>query len=125
MTRPGCSASLLSSEYAAGQRLLCVTQASSDCTFELPYTSTAGLNGPVAAHAFVNSVDRVASNVMKLSLELADGDWLDFRPGQYVQVEIPGSGEIRSYSPSSIAAGLPHLELLVRLLPGGAMSGWL
>lgn len=124
-TRPGCSASLLSSEYAAGQRLLCVTQVASDCTFDLPYTSIAGLNGPVSAHAFVNSVERVASNVIKLALELADGDWLDFRPGQYVQVEVPGTGEIRSYSPSSIAAKLPRLELIVRLLPGGAMSNWL
>lgn len=124
-TRPGASASLLGSEYAAGQRLLCVTQAHSNCTFELPYTSTAGLNAPVTAHAFVNGVERIASNVMRLSLELADDNWLDFRPGQYLQVEVPGTGEVRSYSPSSIAAELPHLQLLIRLLPGGAMSGWL
>lgn len=125
VTRPGSSTSLLSGEYAAGQRLLCVTQATGDCTFDLPYTSTAGLNGPVAAHAFVDSVERIASNVMKVSLELAEGDWMDFRPGQYIQVEVPGSGEVRSYSPSSIAAELPRVELLVRLLPGGVMSGWL
>lgn len=124
-TRPGSSASLLSSEYASGQRLLCVTQANSDCTFNLPYTSTAGLSGPVMAHAFVNEVEQIASNVMKLSLELADGDWLDFRPGQYLQIEVPGTGEVRSYSPASVAAALPHLELLVRLIPGGTMSTWL
>ncbi|WP_068636764.1 FAD-binding oxidoreductase [Thauera butanivorans] len=125
ITRPGASTSLLSGEYAAGQRLLCVTQANSDCIFDLPYTSTAGLNGPVAAHAFVDSIERIASNVMKVSLELAEGDWLDFRPGQYVQIEVPGSGEVRSYSPSNIAAELPRIELLIRLLPGGVMSDWL
>lgn len=125
VTQAGATTSLLSSEYAAGQRLLCVTRAQSDCVFELPYTSTAGQIAPVTAHAFVDGVERIASNVMKLTLELAEGDWLDFRPGQYLQVEIPGTETVRSYSPSSIAADLPRLELLVRLLPGGAMSSWL
>ncbi|MBN8284927.1 2Fe-2S iron-sulfur cluster binding domain-containing protein [Zoogloea sp.] len=125
VTQAGATTSLLSSEYAAGQRLLCVTRAQSDCVFELPYTSTAGQIAPVTAHAFVDGIERIASNVMKLTLELAEGDWLDFRPGQYLQVEIPGAETVRSYSPSSIAADLPRLELLVRLLPGGAMSSWL
>ena len=125
VTQAGATTSLLSSEYAAGQRLLCVTRAQSDCVFELPYTSTAGQIAPVTAHAFVDGIERIASNVMKLTLELAEGDWLDFRPGQYLQVEIPGTETVRSYSPSSIAADLPRLELLVRLLPGGAMSSWL
>lgn len=125
VTQAGATTSLLSGEYAAGQRLLCVTRAQSDCVFELPYTSTAGQIAPVTAHAFVDGIERIASNVMKLTLELAEGDWLDFRPGQYLQVEIPGTETVRSYSPSSIAADLPRLELLVRLLPGGAMSSWL
>ncbi|HRH73518.1 FAD-binding oxidoreductase [Zoogloea sp.] len=125
VTQVGATTSLLSSEYAAGQRLLCVTRAQSDCVFDLPYTSTAGQIAPVTAHAFVDGIERIASNVMKLTLELAEGDWLDFRPGQYLQVEIPGAETVRSYSPSSIAADLPRLELLVRLLPGGAMSSWL
>jgi len=125
VTQPGATASLLSSEYAAGQRLLCVTQAHTNCVFELPYTSTAGQIAPVAANAFVDGVERMASNVVKLTLELAEGDWLDFRPGQYLQVEVPDTDAVRSYSPSSIAADLPRLELLVRLLPGGAMSTWL
>lgn len=125
VTQAGATTSLLSSEYAAGQRLLCVTRAQSDCVFELPYTSTAGQIAPVTAHAFVDGIERIASNVIKLTLELAEGDWLDFRPGQYLQVEIPGTETVRSYSPSSIAADLPRLELLVRLLPGGAMSSWL
>jgi benzoate/toluate 1,2-dioxygenase reductase component len=125
VTQPGATASLLSSEYAAGQRLLCITRAQSDCVFELPYTSTAGQIAPATAHAFVDGVERIAANVIRLSLELAEGDWLDFRPGQYLQVEVPGVEALRSYSPSSIAADLPRLTLLVRLLPAGAMSSWL
>ncbi len=124
-TRPGTSASLLGSEYQAGGRLLCVTQPHADCVFELAYGSQAGADMPVEAHAFVNSVKRIAANVIKLSLELAEGEWISFQPGQYVQIEVPRVGVLRSYSPSSTAADLPRIDLLVRLQPGGAMSGWL
>ena len=61
VTQPGATASLLSSEYAAGQRLLCITRAQSDCVFELPYTSTAGQIAPATAHAFVDGVERPSS----------------------------------------------------------------
>ncbi|RJG13618.1 methane monooxygenase [Pseudomonas cavernicola] len=125
VTRPGASSTLLASEYAAGQRLLCLCQAQSDCTFELDYGSEVGSSAAREAHAFVDSIERIASNVMRLTLELAEGDWLEFRPGQFMQIEVPGYGAVRSYSPSSTAVVLPKLEFLVRLLPGGAMSGYL
>ena len=76
-------------------------------------------------HAFVDAVERIASNVVRLTLELADQQWLDFRPGQYLQVTVPGVGVLRSYSPSSTAIELPRIEMLIRLQPGGAMSNWL
>jgi benzoate/toluate 1,2-dioxygenase reductase subunit len=125
VTRPGASSTLLASEYAAGQRLLCLCQAQSDCTFELGYSSEVGSSVAKEVNAFVDSVERIASNVVRLTLELADGDWLDFRPGQFVQIEVPGFGVVRSYSPSSTLSNLPKLELLIRLLPGGAMSSYL
>lgn len=125
VTRPGASSTLLASEYAAGQRLLCLCQAQSDCTFELGYGSEVGSSAAREVHVFVDSVKRIASNVMRLTLELAEGDWLDFRPGQFMQIEVPGYGAVRSYSPSSTSVDLPKLEFLVRLLPGGAMSGYL
>ena len=124
-TRPGASSTLLASEYSAGQRLLCLCQAQSDCTFDVAYSSEVGSATAQQVHVFVNAVERIASNVMRLTLELADGDWLEFRPGQFMQIEVPGYGVVRSYSPSSTAAQLPKLEFLVRLLPGGAMSGYL
>ncbi|EJM53228.1 flavodoxin reductase family protein [Pseudomonas sp. GM49] len=124
-TRPGASSTLLASEYSAGQRLLCLCQAQSDCTFDVAYSSEVGSSTAQQVHVFVNAVERIASNVMRLTLELADGDWLEFRPGQFMQIEVPGYGVVRSYSPSSTAAQLPTLEFLVRLLPGGAMSSYL
>ncbi|MGY1917509.1 FAD-binding oxidoreductase [Pseudomonas tolaasii] len=123
--RPGASSTLLASEYAAGQRLLCLCQAQSDCTFDLDYGSEVGSSVAREVHAFVDSVERIASNVVRLTLELAEGEWLDFRPGQFMQIQVPGFGVLRSYSPASTVADLPKLVLLIRLLPGGAMSSYL
>ena len=116
---------LLDSEYREGQRLLCLTEPLSACVFELQYPTENGLSEAVEAHAFVDSIERIAPDVVRLSLELAEGQWLDFRPGQYVQVAVPGAGVVRSYSPASTPADLPAIEFLIRLQPGGAMSTYL
>jgi benzoate/toluate 1,2-dioxygenase reductase subunit len=123
--RAGASSTLLRSEFEAGERLLCLTHAESDCTFDLSYASDAGAASAVKAHAFIDDIERLAPNVVRLTLELADGDWLDFKPGQFLQVRVPGVGVTRSYSPASTPAELPKLELIVRLLADGAMSTWL
>lgn len=125
VARPGSSSTLLASEFQAGQRLLCVTQARGDCTFDLSYGSEDGGVVPTEVHAFVNAIEPIASNVVKLSLELAEDSWLNFKPGQFVQVEVPGVGALRSYSPVSTEADLPRLDLLIRLLPTGVMTSWL
>jgi benzoate/toluate 1,2-dioxygenase reductase component len=123
--RAGVSSTLLRGELEAGNRLLCLTEPQSDCVFELPYDSDAGQGSTRKAHAFVNSIVQLAPDVVRLSLELAEGEWMDFRPGQFVQVTLPGGWAVRSYSPATTPADLPRLDLLIRLLPGGAMSTWL
>lgn len=123
--RPGGGSALLASEKAEGYRLLCVTEPKGECRFQLGYDSQAGTARPVEAQAFVNAVDRVASDVVRLELELAEGFWLDFKPGQFIQVKVPGTEDLRSYSMSSTPADLPKIELLIRILPGGVMSDWL
>lgn len=123
--QPGACSSLTPSEKEHGQRLLCITQARSDCRFSLAYDSKAGSARPTEASAFVNAVERIASDVVRLELELAEGNWMDFQPGQFVQVKVPGTDATRSYSMASTAADLPRIELMIRLLPGGVMSQWL
>jgi benzoate/toluate 1,2-dioxygenase reductase subunit len=123
--RAGAASSLTKTEREEGLRLLCLTEATGDCRFTIDYDSTAGANGPVKVQAFVDAIDRVASDVVRLRLELAEGDWMDFRPGQFIQFRVPGTDEVRSYSMASAPDELPALEFLVRLLPSGAMSDWL
>jgi benzoate/toluate 1,2-dioxygenase reductase component len=123
--RAGQASVLLASEAASGMRLLCCTEARSQCSFALDYDSKASGGGPRKASAFVDSVERIASDAVRLVLELAEGDWINFRPGQFVQVKVPGTDKCRSYSIASTPDDLPRIELLIRLLPGGLMSRWL
>ena len=116
---------LTADEIAGGQRLLCRTELAGDARFELSYESSLTGGGPRRARAFVDAVERIAADTLCLKLELAEGDWLDFRPGQYVQIEVPGTDVRRSYSIASSPSQLPRIELLVRLIPGGVMSEWL
>lgn len=122
---PGASSSLMPSEREQGLHLLCVTRPKAACRFSLAYDSTAGAGQPVTVQCFVNKVERIASDAMRLELELAEGAWLNFRPGQFAQIRVPGTDVVRSYSMASTPADLPRLEFLIRLLPGGVMSNWL
>lgn len=127
-TRPHTAghSALLRSEHEAGMRLLCQTEAVGDCRFELAYDSSAGAVRATKAKAFVDAIERVAANAVRLRLELAADNWVDFCPGQFFQISVPGTdGAVRSYSPASTAADLPKMEFLIRLLPGGVMSQWL
>lgn len=123
--RSDVAASLLASEREEGLRLTCVCDAASDCTIEFDYESKAGLVRPEKVSAFVDTVAWLADDVVKLELELAEGDWMDFKPGQFVQLTVPGTSAERRYSIASTPQELPRLELLVRVLPEGVMSDYL
>ncbi|MNX99313.1 Anthranilate 1,2-dioxygenase electron transfer component [compost metagenome] len=47
---------------------------------------------------------------------------LDYLPGQYARIKIPGTEEWRSYSFANLPTAENQLQFLVRLLPKGVMS---
>lgn len=55
----------------------------------------------------------------------AAGRQLDFLPGQYARLQVPGSDCRRAYSFANRPNPQNHLQFLIRLLPGGAMSDYL
>lgn len=80
-----------------------------------------GAEAPPAIDATVESLEHVAPDVARILLRPATE--LRFRPGQYLDVLHP-SGASRSYSIASLpSAGV--LELHVRRVPDGLVSGWL
>ncbi|WP_339832496.1 2Fe-2S iron-sulfur cluster-binding protein [uncultured Parvibaculum sp.] len=114
------------SERAEGRILACQTRVRSDCVVEFEYPFDGNAARIVAGEAVVTRVERLAPETMLLALDIsglpaAPG----FRPGQFAQLEVPGSGVWRSYSFAHADDGRGEVEFLIRLLPEGAMSDWL
>jgi benzoate/toluate 1,2-dioxygenase reductase subunit len=112
-------------EQAKGGVLTCRMQARSDCVVALPYPASAirmAAQKPVTVR--VRSVETVAVNVRRLIVSQSVGTPLRFLPGQYVNIAIPGTGFMRSYSFAN-APGERDYEFYVRRLPTGLMSEWI
>ncbi|GIR69675.1 MAG: hypothetical protein CM15mP74_09260 [Halieaceae bacterium] len=94
LTGSGRATSLMPAERDEGKMLCCVSEATADGALHFDYSSQE--TGPSEVQAFVDSVEWIASDAVKLTVELAEGHWLDFRAGQYVEVTIPGSSEVEA-----------------------------
>ena len=114
-------------DAAAGYVLACQMRPTSDCVVRIPATSSACKTGVHSVKGTIAEVTALSPSSFRFSVALdgADGpDALDFLPGQYVNVTVPGTQQTRSYSFSS-APGAPLASFVVRNVPGGLMSGYL
>lgn len=111
-------------EAAQGHVLACRLQARSDCVLEFPYPSATALARRPAGEwrARVALVERVSATVVRLDLETPAP--VAFLPGQYAHLAVPGSGAQRSYSFANPPAEATRHRFYVKLIEGGAMSGW-
>lgn len=115
----GQGAGLFPSDAARGDRLLCTARACGPVTLkmnELPITLPAPRSFPVR----VQSMERVAEDVMILTLKLPSHDPVDFLAGQYVDIVL-NDGERRSFSIAN-PPGQGVIELHVRHVPGGRFT---
>ncbi|MEI2297139.1 benzoate 1,2-dioxygenase electron transfer component BenC [Ensifer sp. MJa1] len=113
---------LTSDEVESGLVLTCQMKPSSDCVIAVPTTSAACKTGQQKFAAEVARV--IPHNDAAIVLELDADAAPAFLPGQYVNIDVPGSGQSRSYSFSS-APGETRLGFLIKKIPGGLMSTWL
>ncbi|ODP37741.1 2Fe-2S iron-sulfur cluster-binding protein [Sphingomonas turrisvirgatae] len=103
----------------------CLTRLTSDARFELPYPLASAPDAPGRHRAALVRIDRLAKNVSRLVMRLDDPEGFRFQPGQYLRLRPPGLRVARPFSIASAPGDLPELELLIRHLPGGQVSGWL
>ncbi|ODS00098.1 methane monooxygenase [Methyloceanibacter methanicus] len=118
-------------EEEADVVLLCQTFPRSDLVVRLPYSFER-----ISFHAVqtdwggeVVGATQISSNVVELQVEAKDPENgqpvnIPFVPGQYIDIEIPGTGISRSYSMASLDDD-PRLQFLIRLLPDGRFSRFL
>ena len=111
-------------EEAEGWTLLCRAHAYSDLEVELINYDEDVLHGgtpPRTVSTIVEAVELLTADIG--SLELRPEEPLEFKPGQYVDIGIPGTDEHRSFSMANTDA--ETLEFMIKQYPGGRFSGLL
>ncbi|GAA1706852.1 hypothetical protein GCM10009831_15640 [Dietzia cercidiphylli] len=115
---------LTAAEAEAGYCLPCQMVPRSDLVVQIPTTSDVAKTTAAAHPATVTAVERLAEGAFALTVELDDRGALAFLPGQYVNVSVPGTDQVRSYS-FSTGPDDDRLSFLIKYAPGGAMSEYL
>jgi methane monooxygenase component C len=118
-------------EEEDGMVLLCRTFPRSDMHVLVPYTHDRISFEAIQTNWLgqITCCDKVSSNVVRLVVQPLTSDGsspiaLNFQPGQFVDIEIPGTHTRRSYSMASLS-GDGALEFFIRVLPDGAFSKFL
>jgi propane monooxygenase reductase component len=116
-------------EEAEGWTLLCRAHPYSDLEIELINYDEEVLTGGVPPRTVgtrVEAVEALTHDIRFLRLAIEDPEPFEFKPGQYVDIHIPGSdGEHRSFSMANADASEGLLEFMIKLYPGGRFSGLL
>ncbi|MCX4903955.1 benzoate 1,2-dioxygenase electron transfer component BenC [Streptomyces sp. NBC_00878] len=115
---------LTGDEAASGYCLPCQMTPHSDLVLRIPSSSAAAKTAAATHTATVVTIERHSATTVEFVLDVDDRDALDFLPGQYVNIAVPGTDQTRSYSFSS-GPGRRQASFLVRIVAGGAMSGYL
>lgn len=107
--------------------LTCQTRVKSDAAFYFDFASSlCNASGPAQLSGKVTEVSQVSASTAILHLDLGTtGQPLDFLPGQYARLLIPGTQSKRSYSFANRPGASNQLQFLIRLLPDGEMSNYI
>jgi propane monooxygenase reductase component len=116
-------------EKEEGYTLLCRTHAYEDLTIELLHYDEDMIRSglPIQeAVAEVVSKDRVTHDMRHLVLRLIEPKEIKFFPGQYVDIEVPGTDATRSFSMANITSREDgRLEFVIKVYPDGLFSHFL
>ena len=107
----------LSEEEAdARQVLTCQMIPTSDCVIDVPVAAAQCKTALASSGAAVMQVNHLSETAIELVLQLDEP--LTFLPGQYINIQVPGTPQVRAYSFSSLP-GEREGRFLIRNVPGG------
>jgi len=115
-------------EKEEGYTLLCRAHAYEDVTIELlNYDEDMIRSGlPIQqAVAEVVSKDPVTHDMRHLVLRLVEPGEVKFFPGQYMDIAVPGTDQVRSFSMANTSSKEGLLEFVIKVYPDGLFSHFL
>lgn len=113
-------------EIRQGYMLACQTQLLSAGSFYFDIDSTLCNTRPQTYHGQVSALQLLSDTVASLEITLDDdAPALNYLPGQYARLQVPGSDESRAYSYACGSVTENKVRFLIRLLPTGLMSDYL
>ncbi len=120
--RPYQRIALPDSEKDQGKALMCCAMPLGDVVIEVEGLAHAGSAPAPVRTGRVVGMERLAEEVMRVQIELPEGQRIAFNAGQYINILLE-DGERRAFS----FANPPHengaIELHVRRIPGGRFTG--
>jgi CDP-4-dehydro-6-deoxyglucose reductase len=116
------SFALPDADIAQGGLLLCTAHAKSDLVVEQPQASKGGLPEAKELTVRVEKLEKLAPDVIVLTLRLPSTAAYDFFAGQYIDILLP-NGKMRSYSLANAPEQKGFLELHIRRVDGGLFTG--
>lgn len=113
---------LTEDEAAEGYVLTCQMKPTSDCVVRVPASSAACKTEVGTYGGKMAKIDRDSPTTVSFTLKSETP--VTFLPGQYVNLQVPGTKETRSFSFSS-APGQTESSFLIRDVPDGLMSTYM
>ncbi len=112
-------------EIADNVRISCQVKVRNDMAIEIPEEL-------FLIQEYKGVVERIRDlthDIKEVRIKLTDPAEIDFVAGQYVQLETPAYDDnpepvYRAYSISSVPSEKDHIELIIRLVPGGICTTW-
>lgn len=125
----GSSFALTPDDRAEELVLACASTPVEDCVIDVTPTELTEeefLSGDASGTytAVLAEVTALTADIAAVRLEVL-GDRIEFTAGQFVNVEIPGSGLVRTFSFANAPTRAEVIELIVKLYPDGAFSRFL
>lgn len=113
-----------------GGILMCRTHPRGDMVVEVTSDLSHITSGPVPEPVCeVLAVDDMGGQVRRLLLKVLPDEsgvvHSEFEPGQFMELEVPGTDIRRAYSISNAPNWSGELEFMIRLQPDGKFSSWL
>ena len=103
-------------EISEGIRLSCQVVVNEDMQVEVPPS----VLNVKPFYGKVVEVEQLTHDIRRIKFEMKE-DFV-FKPGQYLQIEVPGIETTRAYSIASNPNDLRHPEVIIRLVPGGVAT---